>query len=115
MGTSCVTVLGVARGAVRRPPGVAAAWLACVGFWSGRGGVATGWRDGWRRAIPSSDLPRVLERISGLSSDPRPPGCQKLSAQERYRIRCGRYRVIYEIRDGELVVLAVEVAQRKDV
>jgi len=65
--------------------------------------------------IPSSDLRRVLERISALGSDPRPPGCQKLSAQERYRIRCGRYRVVYEIRDRELVVLAVEVAQRKDV
>ena len=65
------------------------------------------------RAIPSSDLPRVLERMSALASDPRPPGCQKLSAQERYRIRCGRYRVVYEIRDGELVVLVVKVAQRR--
>ncbi len=67
------------------------------------------------RAVPPSDLPRVLERIADLANDPRPAGCQKLSAQERYRVRCGRYRVVYEIRDRELVVLVVKVAQRKDV
>jgi mRNA interferase RelE/StbE len=67
------------------------------------------------RRIHSSDLPRLLERIRALALDPRPQGCEKLSAQERYRIRVGRYRVVYEIRDAELVVLVVKVADRKDV
>lgn len=67
------------------------------------------------RALPSADLRRVLDRVQALAEDPRPLGCQKLSAQERYRIRVGRYRVVYEIRDRELVVLIVRVADRKDV
>jgi mRNA interferase RelE/StbE len=57
----------------------------------------------------------LLARIADLAGNPRPPGCQKLSAQERYRLRVGRYRVVYEIRDRELVVLVVKVADRKDV
>lgn len=67
------------------------------------------------RSIPVADLERLLERIADLAGNPRPPGCEKLSALERYRIRQGRYRVIYEIRDQELVVLVVKVANRKDV
>ena len=67
------------------------------------------------RAIPAADLDRLLLRIADLAANPRPPGCEKLSAQERYRIRQGRYRVIYEIRDQELVVLVVKVAHRTDV
>jgi mRNA interferase RelE/StbE len=57
----------------------------------------------------------LLARIADLAGNPRPPGCQKLSTQERYRLRVGRYRVVYEIRDRELVVLVVKVADRKDV
>ena len=67
------------------------------------------------RAIPAAELERLLARIADLAGNPRPPGCEKLSAQERYRIRHGRYRVVYEIRDKELVVLVVKVAHRKDV
>ena len=66
------------------------------------------------RAIPPADLDQLLLRIADLAANPRPPGCEKLSAQERYRIRQGRYRVIYEIRDQELVVLIVKGAHRKD-
>jgi mRNA interferase RelE/StbE len=65
-------------------------------------------------AIPAADVERLLARIADLAGNPRPPGCQKLSAQERYRLRAGRYRVVYEIRDRELVVLIVKVADRKD-
>jgi len=57
----------------------------------------------------------LLTRISDLAANPRPPGCEKLSAQERYRIRQGRYRVVYEIRDRELVVLVVTVAHRREI
>ena len=67
------------------------------------------------RAIPQAAVARLLERIQGLAAEPRPPGCEKLSAQERYRVRVGRYRIVYEIRDRDLVVLIVKVADRKDV
>jgi len=67
------------------------------------------------RKISAADLARVLARIRDLAKDARPPGCEKLSAQERYRVRVGRYRIVYEIRDRELLVLIVKVADRKDV
>ena len=51
--------------------------------------------------LPKKDLRRVVERIRGLASDPRPHGCEKLSAQERYRIRQGDYRVVYSIDDDD--------------
>ena len=65
--------------------------------------------------IPKKDLQRVLDRISALAADPRPPGCEKLSSQERYRVRQGRYRIVYSIQDDELTVWVVKVGHRKDV
>jgi len=65
------------------------------------------------RRIPKPDLARILERIDALTEEPRPPGCEKLSGQERYRIRRGRYRILYEIMDESLVVTVVKVAHRR--
>jgi len=67
------------------------------------------------RRIPGRDVRRILDRIEALRDDPRPPGCEKLSGQERYRIRQGAYRVLYEIMDARLVVTVVKVGHRKDV
>ena len=61
------------------------------------------------------DRRRIVERIAGLSEDPRPSGCQKLSGQEAYRIRQGKYRIIYTIADARLVVEIVKVGHRRDV
>ena len=65
--------------------------------------------------ITKRDLRRIMQRISGLAEDPRPHGSEKLSGQERYRIRQGRYRIIYSIQDEELTVWVVKVDHRKDV
>ena len=65
--------------------------------------------------IPTADLRRIMDRIAALASDPRPPGCEKLSAQERYRVRQGNYRIVYSIQDRELTVWVVTVGHRKDV
>lgn len=67
------------------------------------------------RAIPKKDVARILARIHGLSSDPRPKGCEKLSARERYRLRQGNYRILYEIRDELLIVTVVKIGHRRDV
>ena len=67
------------------------------------------------RAIPKRDVARILRDVHGLAEDPRPAGCEKLSGQERYRIRQGRYRIVYEIGDSELVVVVVRVGHRRDV
>jgi mRNA interferase RelE/StbE len=66
-------------------------------------------------ALPKNDRIRVIKRIKGLSENPRPPGCEKLSGNDKYRVRQGQYRIIYSISDEELVVLVVKVANRRDV
>ncbi len=65
--------------------------------------------------IPAQDLRRIMERIGSLAHDPRPPGSERLSGQERYRIRQGNYRIIYSIQDGELTVWVVKVGHRREV
>lgn len=71
------------------------------------------WKD--FKSIPDNDLGKILERIESLAKDPRQPGCRKLSKQERYRLRYGRYRIIYSIEDKELIVWVVKVGHRKHV
>lgn len=67
------------------------------------------------RAVPAKDVARILARIETLRDDPRPPGCEKLSGQERYRVRQGVYRILYEILDKRLIVAVVKVGHRKQV
>ena len=67
------------------------------------------------RPIPNKDVARILQRIEALRENPRPFGCEKLSGQERYRIRQGVYRIIYEVTDRQLIVTVVKIAHRKHV
>ena len=67
------------------------------------------------RSFPKQDVKRIMQRIRSLADDPRPPGCEKLSGLERYRVRQGIYRIIYEIEDARLTVLVVRVGHRRDV
>ena len=71
------------------------------------------WKD--FESIPKKEINRILEKIECLSENPRPSGSQKLSGQERFRIRQGRYCIIYSIQDEELTVWVVKVGHRKDV
>jgi mRNA interferase RelE/StbE len=64
---------------------------------------------------PKKDRQRIVGRISKLADNPRPPGGEKLSGQEKYRIRLGRYRIVYSIEDQDLIVYVVKVGHRKDV
>lgn len=66
-------------------------------------------------SIPAKDLQWILERIGGLSENPQPPGSEKLSAQERYRIRQGSCRIIYSIQDSQLTIWVVKIAHRREV
>lgn len=67
------------------------------------------------RPIPKADVKRILKRIDALAADPRGPGSEKLSGQERYRVRQGVYRIVYEIVDDRLVVIVVKVGHRGEV
>ena len=66
-------------------------------------------------SLPHRDLRNILDKIGALSDNPRPHDVKKLSAQEKYRVRCGCYRIIYSIEDVILIVNIVKVAHRKDV
>ena len=61
------------------------------------------------------DRQRIVARIHELTETPRPPGFQKISGAEKYRIRCGNYRIVYSINDDELSVQVVKVGHRREV
>ena len=65
--------------------------------------------------IPQKDVRRIIEAIQTLAENPRPPQSLKLSGAEKYRLRCGVYRVLYEIQDELLVVCVVKVGHRREV
>jgi mRNA interferase RelE/StbE len=67
------------------------------------------------RKLPSRDLKKILAKISSLADNPRSSGCVKLFADDKYRIRVGVYRILYEIKNKLLVIIVVKVAHRKDV
>ena len=67
------------------------------------------------RRIPNQDVKRILNRIDRLAENPRGEGCVKLSGLDRYRVRLGLYRIIYEIVDDRLVVHVVKVGHRSGV
>jgi mRNA interferase RelE/StbE len=67
------------------------------------------------RTIPKKDVERILRRIESLRTEPRPSGCEKLSGQERYRLRQGTYRILYEVSDTKLIVTVVKIGHRKKV
>jgi mRNA interferase RelE/StbE len=63
-----------------------------------------------------ADRQRVVTRIAALADDPRPPGSEKLAGHEdRFRLRQGRYRIVYSIDDFRRSVVVVKVGHRKDV
>jgi len=66
-------------------------------------------------AVPLKDRRRIVTRIKGLRTEPRPPGCEKLSGDDKYLIRQGTYRILYEIQDQALIVTVVRVGDRRDV
>ena len=66
-------------------------------------------------ALPKKDRSRIIQKIKGLAADPRPPGCEKLTGEDKYRIRQGSYRIVYSITDKELIVIVVKVGHRRDI
>ncbi len=67
------------------------------------------------KSLPKADIKRILAKIGTLIENPRREGAINLSGQDLYRIRQGLYRIVYEIRDMELVVQVIKVGHRSDV
>jgi mRNA interferase RelE/StbE len=66
-------------------------------------------------SLPPKDRRRVVDKIQALANNPRPPGCEKLSGADKYRIRQGDYRILYEIVDRDLIITVVKVGHRREV
>jgi mRNA interferase RelE/StbE len=67
------------------------------------------------KGIPKDILLKILDKIKNLQDDPRPNGSEKLTGQERYRIRQGTYRIVYSIQDLELTVWVVKIGHRREI
>lgn len=67
------------------------------------------------RGIPQEDRSFLIEKIQQLSQNPYPPQSQKLTSKEQYRLRWGKYRILYEIKQNILTILVVKIGQKKDV
>lgn len=65
--------------------------------------------------VQKKDRIRIVEKIRSLASDPHPVVSKKLSGQEKYRIRQGNYRILYQVLNEELVVNVVKVGHRRDI
>ena len=66
-------------------------------------------------ATPKKDRERLAARIRGLAGGPRPRGSEKLSGEEKYRIRQGDYRILYRIEDTRSTVTVVKIGHRREV
>lgn len=62
-----------------------------------------------------ADRRRLVQRIRDLAGNPRPAGGEKLTGQERYRVRQGWYRIVYSVDDARRVVVVVKVGHRRDI
>lgn len=62
--------------------------------------------------LPRNVRDRLQKAIDALATNPRPHDCIKLASRDLYRIRRGDWRIIYAVRDAELIVLVVEVGPR---
>lgn len=65
--------------------------------------------------VPTKDRQRIVTKIVSLAENPRPVGAEKLSGDDKYRLRQGNYRILYEIVDAELIVTVVRIGNRREV
>ena len=65
--------------------------------------------------VPIKDRQRITDKIRNLADNPRPVGVEKLSGDDKYRIRQGNYRILYEIIDTDLIVTVVRIGDRREV
>ena len=65
--------------------------------------------------IAKNDRIRIIEKIKSLAQNPHPTGSKKLSGQEKYRMRQGNYRILYQVIDDELIINVIKVGHRQDI
>lgn len=65
--------------------------------------------------INKKDARRITQRIIGLSENPKPEGCEKLSGEDKFRLRQGNYRIVYSVEDRTKIVVVVKIGHRREV
>ncbi len=65
--------------------------------------------------LPDDVTQKILNRLTGLETNPRPADVKKLKGRDAWRIRVGDYRVIYEIHDRILQVIVITVGHRREI
>jgi mRNA interferase RelE/StbE len=66
--------------------------------------------------LPGDTHARVMRKLEALEENPRPVGVEKLAGPEDlYRVRVGDWRIVYAIRDRELVVIVIRIGHRREV
>ena len=65
--------------------------------------------------IPRKDLEKIVRRIRDMEQNPRPFGCRKLSGKDRYRLRQGEYRMVYEVDDSRRIVDVFKIGNRREI
>ncbi|HUK70337.1 MAG TPA: type II toxin-antitoxin system RelE/ParE family toxin [Streptosporangiaceae bacterium] len=59
---------------------------------------------------------RVAACIDSLAASPKPPGVAEVKGRPGVlRIRAGDYRILYEVRHEQLVVLVIEIGHRREI
>ena len=67
------------------------------------------------RALSPDIRERILRALHTLETDPRPSGAVKLTGRlDRWRIRVGDYRIIYQVDDSSDQVLVLRIAHRRE-
>jgi mRNA interferase RelE/StbE len=67
------------------------------------------------KKLPLKDKEMIFRALKVLESHPRPVGAIKLSGREGYRVRVGNYRILYQIKDKELLVVVIDINDRREV
>ena len=67
--------------------------------------------------LPEFVRRQIDGKILALADNPRPPGVVYLKGQLKglLRIRSGNYRILYRVEDDRLLVIIVQIGDRKDV
>ena len=68
------------------------------------------------KCLPARIQLAVAETLVTLRDIPRPAGCKKIKGHnDTWRVRCGDYRIVYEVRDDVLLVIVIRLGHRKEV
>lgn len=68
------------------------------------------------RKLDRTTARQIITAIESLKDDPLPHGAIQLKGGAgEFRIRTGNYRIIYEVDNGELIILVLKVGHRREI